>query len=901
MTPGSRLGPFQIVEAIGAGGMGEVYRATDTRLKRQVAIKVLASSVTADADRLARLQREAELLASLNHPNIAALYGIEESRGDKALVMELVEGATLAERIAQGPVPLAEALTIARQIADALAAAHDRNIIHRDLKPANIKLQPDGDVKVLDFGLAKAMTLDEPNGSSLQQTVTSPAMTMHGVILGTAAYMSPEQAAGRAIDRRTDLWAFGAVLMEMLTGRQVFAGDSVSEVIASVLKDEPDWAALPASTPASIHRLLRRCLERDRRRRWPDAATARMECDDALVAAELPPPPSASSPVVGSWWPVAVALLAGVAIAGVAAWTRWPVADRPQITRFEIELPDNRVFTRTGRHVVAISPDGSHIAYVANRQIFLRTVSDIAAVALDGTAQTDPSSPVFSPAGTWLAFWTNGEIKKVPVSGGTAVTLARAGNPFGMTWTGDRITLAVDNPPRIISIPADGGAGESTLIGLEADELAQTPQLLHGGRTVLFTLFKGELPGFTQSSSWQDAKVVAQELSSGRRVLLVDGGTDARALASGHLVYERESTLFAIAFDQERLAVIGSPAPVQADVQEALGGFTGAAQVAISDNGSLVYVPGVAGLGGSMSRELMWLDRSGATERLKFAPAMHFTGRSQRLSPDAKRIVSRVIGGSSADTDLWVGELAQGIFRRLTFSGRATDPVWSADGSEICYEQLDEVVCQPADGGGAPRALFKKSRVSTLEDRSADGRWLLFSVQPDSTARFLTHITDISSPATVRQLSGDGTAVRVPSVSPDGRWIAYVTGDSSGDGIYVRPFPAFEGGLWQVAPAGADRPSWSPNGRELFYLAAASGGGTADVTVMRVAVSTGPTFSAGAPEPVVKLPPNAAFNFSAGPDGRFLINVPAAGVMSSRDRLIVVQNWFEELKAKVPR
>jgi Tol biopolymer transport system component len=892
LVSGTRLGPYEVLDSIGEGGMGEVYRATDSRLKRQVALKVLPAAVTADADRLARFQREAEVLASLNHPNIAGLHGLEESGGVKALVMELVEGPTLAERIAQGPVPLAEALTIARQVAEALEAAHERNIIHRDLKPANIKLRPDGTVKVLDFGLAKGMDpAASSSGLSISPTITSPAqMTGAGMILGTAAYMSPEQASGRPVDRRTDMWAFGVVLMEMLTGRQVFAGESVTDVIASVLKDEPDWKALPASTPPSIQRLVRRCLERDRRKRWPDAGTARMECDDALSGGVGASAGVGSAAIRRSPWQLAGALVAGIALTAVAAWVLWPVSAPIPVTRFEIELPDDRTFTRTGRHVVAISPDGAQIAYIANRQIFLRAIDATTVTALSGTEESDPAELAFSPDGKWLAFWSNGELKKIPVAGGTAFALAKTENPFGVVWSGDRITLGVNDPPRILSVPADGGA-VTELVTLAAGELAQTPQLVDAGRKVLFTLRKGE-------GLWQDASVVVQDLSSGERTVLVERGTDARILTAGYLIYERESTLFAVAFDQERLAVSGSPVPVQVNVQEALGNFSGAAQAAFSSNGSLVFVP--AGVDSAFNRVLMWLDQKGAVERLKFPPAFHFTGRSQKLSPDGTRIASRITGASVAESDIWIGELAQGIFRRLTFHGRATDPVWSADGSQVCYEHQDQVSCQPADGSGSARALFTYPRLSTLEELSPDGRWLLFLMQQGSSSRIDTQMVDTQSPSSFQKMTRDDSFARFPSISPDGKLVAYVSGALPQEEVYVRTFPAVDGGRWQISSAAGDRPDWSHDGRELYYLAPASAGGTTDVTVMRVPVKLGPPFSAGAPEPVVKLPPNAAFNFSVAADGRFLINVPASDAGAGRNRLIVVQNWFEELKAKVP-
>ena len=472
-----------------------------------------------------------------------------------------------------------------------------------------------------------------------------------------------------------------------------------------------------------------------------------------------------------------------------------------------------------------------------------------------------------------------------------------------MSWTGDQILVGAGDPAaapaggerrpaQILAVPANGGPASALLTGA-ADELVQSPQLVNGGKAVLFTLRKGD-------GDWQDASVVVQDLATGKRTVLVDRGTDARVLGAGYLIYERESTLFAMAFDERRLAVTGSPVPVQTGVQEALGNFSGAAQAAISNSGSLVFVP-TSGIGAT-SRALMWLDRKGTTERLKLPPALHFMGRSQTLSPDGTRVASRVISGSSsALADIWIGHLANGIFTRITFAGRVTDPVWSPDGLRVCYENLDEVLCQPADGSGAARTLFKWPRMSTIDTLSPDGRWLLFSAQPDTTANNDTFVMDMQSPSDIRPLIRDRARSRVPSVSRDGRWIAYTSGESAREDVYVRPFPAVDGGRWQVSTDGGDRPTWSHDGRELFYLASASAGGTSDVTIMRVPIKAGPTFSAGAPEAVVKLPPNAAFNFSVAADGRFLINVPASDDGAGRNRMVLVQHWIEELKAKVPR
>ena len=486
--------------------------------------------------------------------------------------MELVEGPTLADRIAQGPVPIEDALVIARQIADALAAAHAQGIIHRDLKPANIKLRPDGIVKVLDFGLAKAMepaSVTDDAGSetvAISPAITSTAMTMRGVILGTAAYMSPEQAVGRPVDRRTDLWAFGVVLMEMLTGRRVFDGESASDVIAAVLKDAPDWSALPPATPPSIHRLLRRCLERDRKKRWPDAAAARMECDDAIAS-----PGGASSSTAAAVanttatraWPLTAGLVAGALIAGAIALTLWPPPVAvPESSRFALELPVDHAFTRAGRHVLALSPDGMHLAYVANRRLFLHSFRELTAKGIDGTANADPSEPVFSPDGAWIAFWSDGILKKIPFGGGSTVALAEVTNPFGLSWTGDQILVGQSRS--IIEVPASGGPAR-TLVTIDqpAGDWVESPQLIDAGRAVLFTLR-------TEQGNWNSSNIVAQDLANGQRKTLVQGGTDGRLLPGGVLIYARENALFAVSLDERRRQASGPTVPVERDARRRL-------------------------------------------------------------------------------------------------------------------------------------------------------------------------------------------------------------------------------------------------------------------------------------------------------------------------------------------
>jgi Tol biopolymer transport system component len=901
LVSGSRLGHYEIAGTLGVGGMGEVYRATDTRLKRQVALKVLPPSVTADPDRLARFQREAEVLASLNHPNIAGLHGIDESDGVKALVMELVEGPTLAERIAQGPIPVDEALTIARQIAEALAAAHDQNIIHRDLKPANIKLRTDGEVKVLDFGLAKAMDQgsgigDQGSGKTMlanSPTITSPAMTMHGVILGTAAYMSPEQAAGRPVDRRTDLWAFGVVLMEMLTGRQVFAGESVTDVIASVLKDDPDWKALPASTPPSIHRLLRRCLERDRKKRWPDAAAARLECDDALApvapgAYTIPAP-------AGSRWHLAGALAAGIAMAGFAAWLLWPARPLPTPvanTKFAIELPSGQIFTRSGRHVLALSPDGRHLAYVANNQLNVRSLNDLSTKPIDGTVDADPSSPVFSEDGQWIAFWASGRLKKIPVTGGTPIGLADTGNPFGLSWHGDRILLASEQPRAILEVPSGGGQPKALLeFDASKDELAQSPQLIDGGRALLFTLRTGTGP-------WDGAAIVVHDMATGQRTTLVDGATDGRLLRDGRLVYTRDATLFAVEYDGTRRAVVGSAVAVQQRILQSVGGFSGASMAAFSDTGSLAYVPDESF---DTQRVLLWMSRTGQLQPAGLPARPHWGGAyGFALSPDGKRVAIRMVGTSGADTDVWVADLERKAYSRLTFTGSATDPIWTPDGSRVCYEDSDALMCQPFDGSAAASRLFARSGLSTVAALSPDAASVLLIVNNPRTGfdLWLAPNRPPYDAAPLVEMQGNDSHA---SLSPDGRWLAYSSEASGADEVYVRPFPDAEKGRWQVSTSGGVAPRFSRDGRELYYFHSRTAGTSIALTLMAARVLPGATFATAAPVALTSMPVGVR-GIEPSADGRFLISAPVAAVTptetDSRQRIIVVQHWREALQSR---
>ena len=528
LTPGTRLGPYEVTAQLGKGGMGEVYRATDTTLSRQVAIKVLPESLASDTERIARFEREAKTLASLNHPNIAQIYGFEKSSAIHALVMELVEGPTLADRIAQGAIPVDEALPIARQIAEALEAAHEKGIIHRDLKPANIKVRPDGTVKVLDFGLAKAL---EPAASSpsLSQmtTATSPAMTQHGAILGTAAYMSPEQARGHAVDKRTDVWSFGAVLYETLTGRRAFAGGEVSEVLASVLARDPDWTRLPPGLSPVLAGYIKRCLNKDLKQRIPDIATMRLALEGVFDISVLPATRTRRNAwsLGGLSFTVLAAVAVTAVVAGLAVWNNTGPVDVPVVTRLQMPLPAGQDFYFNGRHIVAISPSGDRVAFTAGPGLWLRSLDQLQARQIPGT-ELEGRSPFFSPDGQSLAYYAAGELRRVSVTGGAPVTLAKTVNPWGANWGDDDRIVYGQGPEGIWRIPAQGGTPER-IIAVGEGELAHGTQLLPGGEWVLFTLRPRGV------GSWNRAQIVIQSLSTGERIVLVDGGRDARYLPTG--------------------------------------------------------------------------------------------------------------------------------------------------------------------------------------------------------------------------------------------------------------------------------------------------------------------------------------------------------------------------------
>ncbi|HJU43807.1 MAG TPA: protein kinase, partial [Vicinamibacterales bacterium] len=657
LAPGMKLGPYEILGPLGAGGMGEVYRARDARLDRDVALKVLPQAVAGDADRLMRFEREAKALAAVNHPNIAQVFGLEEGpSSSRAIVMELIHGDDLSAIIARGPMAVADAIAIARQIAEALEAAHDHGIIHRDLKPGNIKVRTDGTVKVLDFGLAKAAENASTAGGSLAPTITSPAMTHAGVVLGTAAYMSPEQAKGKVVDRRTDIWSFGAVFYEMLTATRAFPGDDVTDTIVSIVSKEPDWSRLPANTPLAVPTLLRRCVIKDPRRRLRDIGEARLVLDDVQSGRVEPAPEMTAVPIWRRMVPIATTVLV-MATLGYAAWQLMPIRQN-QVVRFSMTLPEDFEFTRSSSRMIDVSRDGSQIVYLGDGQLYLRSLASGATRVLRGTVGVDPATPFFSPDGEWVAFYsvTDGAVKKIAVSGGTSMTICPLGMGVpqfqGGAWEGNTIYFA-QHGKGILAVPADGG--EPTVVAaVEPNQSVFGPAFLPGGRTLLMAV-----TGESAAGRWDRADIVAYTPATGDRKVVLRGGGAPRYLPGGYLVYATGSNLVAVPFDTAALEVRGSPVAVVENVRRVFDAASGAAQFAISDEGTLAYIPGNAINPRLSLLAIARLDGSLTVEPLPVAAARYTT---PRLSPDGRHIAVTV--ADEVSSSIWVGELGSKLLLR---------------------------------------------------------------------------------------------------------------------------------------------------------------------------------------------------------------------------------------------
>ncbi len=860
LAPGSKLAHYELQEPIGKGGMGEVYRARDTKLDRDVAIKVLPEEFAGDEERLARFEREAKLLASLNHPNIASIFGIEDAAdGAKALVLELVEGPTLADRIQQGPIEVDEALAIAKQIAEALEAGHEAGVIHRDLKPANIKIKEDSIVKVLDYGLAKALEADGADGidSELSQ---SPTLTRQGtelgVILGTAAYMSPEQAKGKRVDKRTDVWAFGVVLYEMLTGRSAFASADVSETLASVIKSTPDWSRLPSETPAWLRKLLRRCLEKDRSKRLRDIGDALLDWNDD-VAEELRPPASRPSYV-----------LAGLAalVAGILAWGLKPAARNAgggSVSRFSVNLPrEQELFIGLARRAppFAIAPDGRTLAYTATesgvRRLYMRVLDERSPEAIDDT--DGALSPFFSPDGEWLGYFANNRLWKVALDNRVPIAICDVfGEPVGGTWSNDAIVFTSGEKSGLHRVSAEGGEpAPITSVDASANELGHIWPHAFGDH-LLYTV--------RRDVGFSFVIAIANETSGPSRIL-VEGARYAIVAPSGHLVYGSAEGVYAAPFDIRRGEVTGPAVALGLDAHRSAGG--GARFMAVSDSGALVYATS------PMSR-LTWVDRDGSSEPVRWLDWDN--SGHVRLSLDGKRAA---VGGHVLDLERGTTHRPGGIF-----------PMWRPGSDELAvfdmFEGLEQLFLVPADGGRAPTRLLEGDQAQVPSSWHPDGRTLLYSeIHPDSNADLWTlNPEGVTTPFLVTN-----AVERNGRFSPDGRFVAYDSDESGQLEVYVRDFP--EGARkWLISSGGGRDAVWSPSGRELFYRSQGH--------LMRVGVALAPDFEASPPEAVLEAPTALGHGtYDITPDGeRFLMLL---GDPAGFRELKVVLNWHEELKRLVP-
>ena len=882
LSTGTKLSHYEITSQIGKGGMGEVYQAKDTKLGRSVAIKVLPEEFAQDTDRIARFQREAKLLASLNNPNIAAIHGLEEVDGTNFLVMELVEGQTLDDRIKSGPIPVEEALKLAFQTAEALDAAHEKGVIHRDLKPANIKVTPDGKVKVLDFGLAKALADEQADLNLSNSPTLSVAATRQGVILGTAAYMSPEQAKGKTVDKRTDIWAFGCVLYECLTGKKAFEGETITETLAAVLTREPEWEAVPVQ----MRRLVRRCLQRDLNKRYHDAADVRIEIEDAgaepVSTTEAP-----LGPVIirrRALFLITGALILGAAITALAFRYLRPTPWKKP-AHLSIVLPPGNNPTGN-KPPLAFSPDGNHLAYVSGHggvaRLYLRSLDDPEAKSISSTEGA--SGPFFSPDGQWIGFFAQGKLMKVSLNGGATQRICASGLSAGASWgTDNTIIFSPSASSGLLRVSAYGGTPEifTTLDASKGEISHRYPQFLPGGKAVLFTVFTG--------MGWDDQHIVLQVLKTGERRTLVKGGHTGRVVPAGYLVYCRAGSLYALPFDLSRQEVTGS-SPVM--IVKGIGQSDAlAGEYSFSDTGFLAYIPASPR---QFERRLVWIDRKGNVAPLE-APLRNYG--EPALSPDGRQIAASI---NENTTDLYIYDLERGSLTRLSFEGCSQNPVWTPNGKRIAYRATREgfrnIFWRAADGTGIEERLTAGENLQTPVSWSRDGMDLAFEEVNPATGRdiLILHLKDSASGEIARMDKRnprrfvEGLIAASPVFSPKGLWLAYVSNKSGASQVYVQNFPG-PGREWPVSTDGGWSPIWAPSGRELFYRIGDK--------LMAVDIQTEPTFTMGKPKLLFE---NAIELSGMDPDGRRFLAIQPVDPEPAVTQIHVVLNWFEELKEKVP-
>jgi serine/threonine-protein kinase len=906
---GTRVWTYDFVSLLGAGGMGEVYRAHDTRLKRDVAIKVLPAALANDPCRVSRFQQEARTLAALNHPYIGAIYGLEETSNGFALVLELVEGPTLADRLANGRrIPVQEALLIARQIAEALEAAHNKGIIHRDLKPANIKVTPAGTVKVLDFGLAKALAGDSPT-----DLLHVSAGSEDGLIVGTPGYMSPEQARGQPVTKQTDVWAFGCVLYELLAGKQAFHKETITDTIVAVLEQEPDWQALAPTTPTAVQALLRRCLQKDRDRRFRDIGDARIEIEDALAETKASthdfPETKATANVSkrGSgvrqkwliWAGLACVILAGLVI--LASLNLKPSIMPPAVSRFTITLPAGQHFGDLQLPLLAISPDGTRLAYVASNgnslpQIYIRDMDSLEAKALPGTEGA--YEPFFSSDGQWIGFFAQGKLRKVSITGSLSESLCDASFGMGGSWgPDDTIYFAPNNVSGLWRVSASGGGEpqEVTRLDRSKGEISHRfPQILPGGKAVLFTIWTG--PG------WAEQHLAVHVLTTGEQRVVVNAGRTGHYVSTGHLVYDQDGILVAVPFDLTRLKSSGTPMPLGEAVKTDAEG----AHYSLSSSGSLIYFPDNPR---RLENRLVWVDRNGGVEQLPAPPRPYL---NPQLSPDGLRVAVQILG---ATLGIWVYDLSRATLTRLTTPDSSSQvSLWAPDGKHIAYRGtragFRNVYWIRTDGEGTEERLTSGEYVQTPSSWSFDGKWLAFTeAGTPATGRDIWVLPMDGAPNAGPEARKPRVFLRTPAnegngvFSRDGHLLAYESNESGQFEVYVRPFPG-PGGKMQISTQGGIEPVWSRNGRELFYR---SGD-----TMMAVEISSRRNSNGAFPSGFSVGSARVLFEghyqysnwvtsgYDVSPDGQRFLMVQPSGPEQNPKQIQLVLNWFTELQQRVP-
>ena len=899
-------GKYRILEEIGRGGMGVVYEAEDTKLARKVAIKILPEIFIQDPDRLARFEREARVLASLNHPNIAAIHGVEEAEGKRFLVLELVEGETLAERLSKGPLPIEEALEVCLQIAEGLEGAHEKNIIHRDLKPSNVKITPGGKVKILDFGLARAIHDQISEVDIIKSPTITADMTQPGVILGTAAYMSPEQARGKPVDKRADIWAFGCILYECLTGKRAFAGDTITETLAAILTGEPNWQALPGAASWRVNDLLRRCLQKDRRERLHDIADARLEIEAPAAYPSETIPARRRFSLLWLAAGAAVIFIAGIltdrylfrhpqlapSVSAVTAIIKvepglW-LEGRRRVQELE----------RPSRTAMAISSDGKFVVYSAIEEnpgpqaeprLFLRRMDQPLASPIAGTE--GGINPFLSPDNRWVGFWADRTLKKTPVEGGAATVLCDAPLIYGADWGGDNsIVFAGGNPAGVSIVSAEGGNPETlTKPDPNRDEaFHRLPSWLPNGKAVVFTVMRHGL----DPQPW----LALLRLDTREWSVLVQDAADAKYVPTGHLVFLRQGTLMAVRFDQAKLEVIGQPAALVEDVMQAFStsdyNNTGAGQFGISDTGSLIYAAG--GIVPDQMGSLVWVNMRGIEEAAADQERPFY---APRLSPDGQRIA---YGTRGRDNQVWVYDLTRGTDSRLTGEGRAVDPIWTPDSKRLLFKWQRSAVAnlfwQPYDGSSPMERLTTSEYDQYPGSWSSDGKTVaLVELHPDTGLDIA--VLDVSSGRVTPFLNSQFAEMH-PEFSPDGRWIAYASNESKRYEVYLRPYPG-PGRKYQISSEGGDSPLWARNGKQLFYRQQNQN------KVWVVDVRTDGVFAITKPRLLFDKAgyrsgtPIRTFDLSLDSQ-RFLMVKLEDRKPAPATEMILVLNWLEELKRLIP-